>query len=108
PQCYRGSIMVLGNFDGVHVGHKALIERARKLAEERNAPLGLMSSEPHPRQFLNPAGAPFRLTSRVGKRLGFAQHGIELLYEPCFDVEFATRSPHDFASQVLNSYLGVC
>lgn len=107
PASYRGSVMVLGNFDGLHLGHKALLNQARSLADARRAPLGLMSSEPHPRQFLNPTGAPFRLTSRAGKRLNFAVNRIDLLYEPCFDVEFATRSPESFASHILRGYLGV-
>lgn len=107
PSDLRGSVIVLGNFDGVHLGHRTLIERARILADERGAPLAIMSSEPHPRQFLNPGIAPFRLSSRPGKRLVFAANGIDLLYEPSFDVAFATRSPQDFIAGILVGYLGV-
>lgn len=107
PLGLRGSVIVLGNFDGVHLGHRALIERARRLADERGAPLAIMSSEPHPRQFLNPGIAPFRLSSRPGKRLVFATSGIDLLYEPSFDVAFATLSPQDFIADILVGYLGV-
>ena len=107
PPGLRGSVVVLGNFDGVHLGHRALIDRARLLADERGAPLAIMSSEPHPRQFLNPGNAPFRLSSRPGKRLVFAANGIDLLYEPSFDVAFATRSPQDFITDILVGYLGV-
>jgi len=107
PLDLRGSVIVLGNFDGVHLGHRALIERARLLADQRGAPLAVMSSEPHPRQFLNPDIAPFRLSSRPGKRLVFAANGIDLLYEPSFDVAFATRSPQDFIVDILVGYLGV-
>lgn len=107
PLGLRGSVIVLGNFDGIHLGHRTLIERARLLADERGAPLAIMSSEPHPRQFLNPDIAPFRLSSRPGKRLVFAANGIDLLYEPSFDVAFATRSPQDFIADILVGYLGV-
>jgi riboflavin kinase/FMN adenylyltransferase len=107
PIDLRGSVIVLGNFDGVHLGHRALIERASLLAGEREAPLAIMSSEPHPRQFLNPSIAPFRLSSRRGKQLVFAANGIDLLYEPSFDVAFATRSPEDFIADILVDYLGV-
>lgn len=107
PLDLRGSVVVLGNFDGVHLGHRALIERARLLADERGVPLAIMSSEPHPRQFLNPGIAPFRLSSRPGKRLVFAANGIDLLYEPSFDVAFATRSAQSFIADILVDYLGV-
>jgi len=107
PLDLRGSVIVLGNFDGVHLGHRTLIDRARLLAEERGAPLAIMSSEPHPRQFLDPGSAPFRLSSRRGKQLVFAANGINLLYEPCFDVAFATRSPQAFVADILVDYLGV-
>lgn len=107
PPHLRDSVIVLGNFDGVHLGHRTLIERARLLADKRGVPLGIMSSEPHPRQFLNPSVAPFRLSSRPGKRLVFAANGIDLLYEPTFDVAFATRSPQSFIAEVLAEYLGV-
>lgn len=103
----RGSVIVLGNFDGVHLGHRTLIGRAGHLAEERGAPLAIMSSEPHPRQFLNPRISPFRLSSRHGKRFVFAGRGIDLLYEPVFDVAFATRSAQGFISDILVGYLGV-
>lgn len=107
PDEMRGAVMVLGNFDGIHLGHRALLDEARRLARARGAPLGLMSSEPHPRQFLNPGGVPFRLTSRIGKRLNFAANGIDLLYEPSFDVAFATRSPQGFVVDILVDYLAV-
>lgn len=107
PVDLRGAVVVLGNFDGIHIGHRVLVERARAMADQRGVPLALMSSEPHPKQFLNPGIVPFRLTSRAGKRLNFLAHRIELLYEPSFDVEFATRSPQRFVEEILRDYLGV-
>ena len=106
PVDLRGSVVVLGNFDGIHMGHKALVERARTVANQLGSPLALMSSEPHPKQFLNPGIAPFRLTSRAGKRLNFAAHRIDVLYEPCFDLEFAARTPQLFVEEILRDYLG--
>lgn len=79
---HYGSVMLLGNFDGLHRGHQSLVDAARGLAQRLNAPLGIMSCEPHPRQFLRPSAPPFRLTTRAGKHLTFAALGFRLLFEP--------------------------
>ncbi|MDQ0137680.1 riboflavin kinase/FMN adenylyltransferase [Neorhizobium galegae] len=99
--------MLLGNFDGLHRGHKSLVDTGRDLARQLDAPLGIMSCEPHPRQFFNPAGSPFRLTTRVGKRRTFANLGFNLLFEPRFDAAFAGMSPADFARTILSERLQV-
>jgi riboflavin kinase/FMN adenylyltransferase len=56
---HRGAIAAIGNFDGVHLGHQAVIDIARARAAEQNAPLGVMTFEPPPRQYLAPAPPAF-------------------------------------------------
>ena len=59
----RGASIAIGNFDGVHLGHRSVIERARAVGADLGAPLGIMTFEPHPREFFAPDAPPFRLTS---------------------------------------------
>ena len=62
PQSALHGVVAIGNFDGVHRGHRALIETARERAGELGAPLGVITFEPHPREVLAPDQAPPRLT----------------------------------------------
>lgn len=97
----RGCVVALGNFDGVHLGHQAVILTAKHIAESLGAPHAVMTFEPHPRALFNPAQAPFRLTPfRVKARLIEAL-GITLLLQQHFDAEFAGISAHDFVTEVL-------
>ena len=57
PASARGASVAMGNFDGIHLGHRAVIESAR----QAGAPLGIVTFEPHPRQFFAPDAPPFRL-----------------------------------------------
>ena len=61
PEDARGAAIALGNFDGVHLGHQAVIASARAVAEERRTRLGAAVFEPHPRRFFKPDLPPFRL-----------------------------------------------
>lgn len=103
----EGAVMLLGNFDGIHMGHRTLLEAGRRIAHRLNAPLGIMSCEPHPRQFFYPSGIPFRLASAKGKRLNYTRAGFDILFEPKFDATFASRSAFDFAKSVLHDHLKV-
>jgi len=107
PDAYKGAVVALGNFDGVHLGHQALIGHARKLAEERGAPLGVVAFEPHPQEFFHPGGESFRLTPfRVKARL-IAGLGADAMFALAFDAEMAARSAQDFVLDVLVEGLGV-
>ncbi len=103
----RGAVMLLGNFDGIHKGHRALLEAGRRTADKLGAPLGIMSCEPHPRQFFNPSGTPFRLTSASAKRMNVFRAGFDILFEPRFDAAFANQSSRAFAEDILHGHLGV-
>lgn len=54
----RGAVVALGNFDGVHLGHRALVERTREVARAAGRPLGIVTFEPHPRQHFAPTPRP--------------------------------------------------
>ncbi|MBI5164543.1 MAG: bifunctional riboflavin kinase/FAD synthetase [Magnetospirillum sp.] len=98
---HRGCVVALGNFDGVHRGHQAVISAARRIAAGLGAPNAAMSFEPHPRTFFRPDEPPFRLTPfRVKARLIEAQ-GVDLLFMQHFDAIFAATTAADFVTDVL-------
>ncbi len=107
PDRYRGAVVALGNFDGVHLGHQALIGHARALAEERGAPLGVIAFEPHPQEFFRPQAESFRLTPFRAKARLIAEAGADALIALHFDAEMAGKSAQDFVADVLVAGLGV-
>jgi len=103
----RGSIMLLGNFDGFHRGHQHLLAFAQAKARAEGRPLGAMSAEPHPRQFFAPDAAPFRLTCPITKHQTFRRSGFDFVFSPTFDADFACQDPEEFVAAVLVNGLGV-
>ena len=104
---YKGAVVALGNFDGVHLGHQALIGHARKLAEERGAPLGVIAFEPHPQEFFRPQAESFRLTPFRAKARLIAELGADAMFALTFDAVMAQKSAQDFVIDVLVGGLGV-
>jgi riboflavin kinase/FMN adenylyltransferase len=107
PDRLKGSVMLLGNFDGFHRGHRALFAAARAEALSRGVPLGAMSVEPHPRQFFAPQSEPFRLSTPATKIETFSRLGLNFLYSPRFDRAFANQEPERFIEKVLVGGLAV-
>ncbi|WP_048707904.1 hypothetical protein [Microvirga massiliensis] len=107
PGSLRGSVMLLGNFDGFHRGHRALLKAARIRAAAAGRPLGIMSVEPHPRQHFAPGADPFRLTTRLTKHESFERMGFDLVFQPAFDSAFAGQRADEFVERVLVDGLGV-
>ena len=103
----RGACAAIGNFDGVHIGHRAVIEIAHAEADRLHAPLGVMTFEPHPRQFFAPDAPPFRLMGREARAHRLEKLGVELLYELPFNAALAGLSPEEFARDVLADRLGL-
>lgn len=106
PPDARGASVAMGNFDGVHLGHRSVID----LARSGTAPLGVVTFEPHPRQVFNPTAAPFRLMNAEARANRLAKLGVDQLYELPFDAALtglSGLSPDDFARQVLVDGLGV-
>jgi riboflavin kinase/FMN adenylyltransferase len=107
PHGLEGAVYAIGNFDGLHLGHQAVIARAVSLAKEKAAPSALLTFEPHPADFF--AGRPvvFRLTpsrekAAVCERLGLT--GLVLIH---FDAALAGMSAEDFIAKILVDRLGV-
>ena len=76
----RGGAVAIGNFDGVHKGHVAVIQAAAAAARSRGIALGVLTFEPHPRSVLGPQGAPpFRLSDWRGKARGLEALGVDFL-----------------------------
>ena len=99
--------MAVGAFDGVHLGHRAVIAQAAEAARALGAPLGVVSFDPHPRRWFQPEAAPFRLMSAEQMATALAPLGVERLYLLPFDAEMAAMSDADFARRVLAEGLGV-
>jgi len=102
PQA-RGASVAMGNFDGVHLGHRAVIDLARRPP----APLGIVTFEPHPRECFAPAAPPFRLMNAEARASRLAKLGVDHLFQLPFDAVMAACPPRDFARQVLADSLGV-
>jgi len=107
PAAYRGAVVAIGNFDGVHRGHQALIAHARRLAEERGSALAVLAFEPHPQEFFRPGGESFRLTPFRAKARLIAGQGADAMFAIAFDAEMASKSAQDFVMDVLVDGLGV-
>ena len=107
PKAALHGVVAIGNFDGVHRGHRALIEAARTRAKELGAAPGVITFEPHPREVLAPDQAPPRLTPlRVKARL-LAELGVEHLYALAFNQHLMRKSPEAFVHDVLAGGLGI-
>ncbi|MGR3756136.1 MAG: bifunctional riboflavin kinase/FAD synthetase [Tranquillimonas sp.] len=103
----RGASAAIGNFDGVHLGHRAVIDLARDRARAADAPLGVVTFEPHPREFFAPDAAPFRLMNAEAKANRLAKLGVERLFELNFTAALSSLSPRDFAAEVIDRGLGL-
>jgi riboflavin kinase/FMN adenylyltransferase len=103
----RGASVAIGNFDGVHLGHQAVIDLARKAGEAADAPLGVLTFEPHPRQYFAPEAPPFRLMSAEARANRLEKLGVERLYELNFNAALSALSPEEFARNVLCDGLGL-
>ncbi|MRX51770.1 bifunctional riboflavin kinase/FAD synthetase [Paracoccus sp. S-4012] len=105
PASTRGASVAMGNFDGVHRGHRAVIDAARAAGEGR--PLGVITFEPHPREYFQPDAPPFRLMNPEARANRLARLGVEHLYELPFGPVLAGLTPEAFAADVLCAGLGV-
>ena len=103
----KGGYASIGNFDGVHRGHQALLASVQADASRRGAPAGVMIFDPHPREFFQPHVPHFRLTTRVQKLRQFERFGLDLAVVLPFDAALAALSPEAFIADVLVNALGV-
>ncbi|RMD46560.1 MAG: bifunctional riboflavin kinase/FAD synthetase [Alphaproteobacteria bacterium] len=104
---HRGAAAAIGNFDGVHLGHQAVISLARDVAEAEGWPLGVVTFEPHPRRFFQPDAPPFRLMNAAARAHRLARLGVAKLYELPFNHHLAGLGPDAFVDDVLHRALGL-
>jgi len=88
--------LTIGNFDGVHLGHQALLKQLRMAAQKLELPTAVLVFEPHPREFFTPQEAPVRLTNMREKLEFFATLGVDRVYVCRFNSSFAQMSATDF------------
>ncbi len=101
----RGAAAAIGNFDGVHLGHQSVLDLTRKSAP--GAKLGVMTFEPHPREYFAPAAPAFRLMGAAARASRLEKLGVERLYELNFNANLAGLSPEAFAKDVIVDGLGL-
>ena len=97
--------LAIGNFDGMHLGHQALLARLSEVSKAKNITPAVMTFEPHPREFFAPQNAPVRLTTLREKLEYFSDANIEKVFICAFNQAFAQISAQDFMLQILREQL---
>ena len=106
-QAPHGCVLTIGNFDGVHRGHQALLQRLRAEGRQRGLPVVVMIFEPQPLELFAADKAPARLT-RLREKLNYlAESGVDYVLCVRFDRRFAALTAQDFISELLVRQLGV-
>ncbi|GGX64621.1 riboflavin biosynthesis protein [Litorimonas cladophorae] len=103
----QGAVIALGNFDGLHRGHQAVITQAQSIADELGAPLGIGVFRPHPYRFFKPKADPFRLMSPRIRAQVMAELGVDFLYEIPFDEMLRDMDDTQFVQTVLHQGLAI-
>ena len=102
----KGAAIALGNFDGLHAGHRAVIESAREAARRLKAKLGVATFEPPPRRYFQPDAPPFRLMTAKRRELALDALGIEETHLLRFDASMAAMTDREFCEKVLRDDIG--
>jgi riboflavin kinase/FMN adenylyltransferase len=97
----QSSAVSIGNFDGLHLGHRTILNRVVARARESGLRAAVMTFSPHPVQFLSPARAPKLISTLDQKIRLIEQTGVDLLFIVNFDAEFARLSPEEFINRYL-------
>ncbi len=106
PTSHRGGAVAIGNFDGIHRGHQAVLEAAAKAAHKRNCAAIVLTFEPHPRAVFQPDVPLPRITPARMKAKILEQLGFDAVIELPFDLQFAGQSADEFVSGILLDSLG--
>ncbi|WND77960.1 bifunctional riboflavin kinase/FAD synthetase [Thalassospiraceae bacterium LMO-SO8] len=106
PGDARGAVVAIGNFDGVHLGHRAVIGEAGAIAHATARPWGVLTFEPHPRAFFAPGTPPFRLTPFHAKARLIFGLGVDTIFVQQFNKAFSSLTAEDFIETVLVGGIG--
>jgi riboflavin kinase/FMN adenylyltransferase len=101
----KGAVVAIGNFDGVHLGHRALLSAVKQQASQRGVPSGVVTFEPHPRSLFRPDNPPFRITPPALKQRRLAQAGMDFVCALPFTWDFASLGAQAFATDLLKNAL---
>jgi len=101
PEEARGAAIAVGNFDGVHRGHQAVIGEAGRIARATDIPWAVLTFEPHPRRVFQPDQPPFRLTPLRAKARALEALGVDAMIVQRFNRDFSQRPAEDFVTDVL-------
>jgi len=107
PAHLRGGVVAIGNFDGVHRGHQAVLQRALEEARVLGRPALVLTFEPHPRKVFRPEVPLFVLTPPPMKARLLRELGFDAMVEQSFTREFAARSAEAFVTEILEGMLGI-
>lgn len=107
PDRMRGGIVALGNFDGFHKGHQAVVGRAIERARAAGRPALVATFDPHPVRFFRPEAEPFRLTSLNQRQRLFAEAGADAMIVFTFNAALARLTAEEFVAQRLAGVVGV-
>jgi riboflavin kinase/FMN adenylyltransferase len=106
PEALRGAVLALGNFDGFHLGHQAVVAQAVEWAKAENRPAIVATFDPHPVLHFAPHVPPFRLTTLDQREELFAGAGADAMLVFHFDGELASTSAEDFVGELLAKRIG--
>jgi riboflavin kinase/FMN adenylyltransferase len=107
PRDLRGAVVAIGNFDGVHRGHQAVLERTLEEARRRSAPALVLTFDPHPRQLFRPDEPHFVLTPAPMRAWLLSQLGLDGIIEMPFTRDFSALSAEEFVREILVERLGI-
>lgn len=107
PADFKHSVIALGNFDGVHKGHKEVIHTARKEAEARGVPSAVLTFEPHPASVLHPGTPQFRIEGFREKAQHIKELGVDALFVEPFNAAFSKLPAEEFVKRILVEQLAV-
>ena len=102
PNHMKSSVVVIGNFDGIHRGHAALLSKAKEIAKQKNTIVSVLTFEPHPRKLFRPDDPPFRITPEALKAERLKQEGVDILFSLEFNWDFASQSAEHFVEEILS------
>lgn len=106
PDSLRGAIVALGNFDGFHLGHQAVVREAAEWAQAERRPVIVATFDPHPVRHFAPHVPPFRLTTLEQREELFAAAGADAMLVFHFDDELASTTAEDFVTKLLGEHVG--
>ena len=106
PGSWKGAVIALGNFDGFHRGHQAVVARARAQAQHKGRPLIVATFDPHPVRFFHPETPPFQLTTLDQRQRLFAAAGADAMLVFDFDEDLAAATPEAFVADRIAARTG--